>query len=178
MSEVSKNAQGFIGYEYKDVTVKRSLEPLYADNYPNFGWQFENGGTSVSNLGSVIMKFKRDRKIRNKAELTKLQRQFEAAVDEIGNLEKSKFTAASIWAYTIGIIGCAFLAGSVFAITAATPNIPLCIMLGIPGLVGWACPYLLYRKVSSSRTSQVSPLIEQKYDEIYDICEKASVLNN
>ena len=31
----------FIGYEYQDVTVKRSMASMYADSYQNFGWELD-----------------------------------------------------------------------------------------------------------------------------------------
>jgi hypothetical protein len=55
-------------------------------------------------------------------------------------------------------------------------NIALCIILAIPAFAGWIAPYLLFRKISSRKSGEVTPLIDKKYDEIYDICEKASSL--
>jgi hypothetical protein len=178
MGEITKNGQGFVGYEYRDVSVRRDMEQVYADGYPNFGWTLEAIGAPLAGISTVTMKFKRDRKIRNKAELSRLQRQFEAAMSEIATLESSKATGAMALAFTVGIVGSAFLAGSTFAITAPAPNIPLCIILAIPGLTGWVLPYFLYRKTAARKTAQVAPLIDQKYDEICEICEKANGLLN
>lgn len=114
------------------------------------------------------------RKILNKPELTRLQRQFEACTEEIVSLERSKVTNAAAIAYVVGIVGCAFMAGSVFAVTAE--NIPLCVILGFLGFSGWAAPYLIFRKISGKRTEMVEPLIEKKYDELYSVCEKANAL--
>ena len=83
---------------------------------------------------------KRDRKIINKMELTRLQRNFEAYVEEIRHLEKEKTSLPSIVAITTGIIGTAFIAGSTFAVTANPPHIVLCILLAIPGFLGWILP--------------------------------------
>lgn len=163
----------FIGYEYQEVMVKRSMISVYADGYENFGWEMEGteerpGKTAVD---TIVMKFKRDRKIRNKAELTRLQRNFDACISEILSLEASKQTKASIVAYTVAIIGTAFMAGSVFFVTA--DKILPCVILAIPAFIGWILPYFLYRKVEEKKTDQVTPLIEQKYDELYTVCEKA-----
>lgn len=105
------NTASFIGYEYKSLTVNRRMESVYADGYQNFGWKLEDVSAPLTAGGALSMKFKRDRKIRNKAELTRLQRQFEACADEIVELERSKTVAASITAYIIGLIGTAFMAG-------------------------------------------------------------------
>jgi hypothetical protein len=69
MTDITINGKNFVGYEYKEVSTSRGLEGVYADGYPNFGWELEGG-----NYGRL--KFKRDRKIRNKAELSRLQREF------------------------------------------------------------------------------------------------------
>lgn len=179
MSENPKNENNFIGYEYKEVTVKRNMESVYADGYNNFGWTLEDTsvpiqGEITQTFGSVTMKFKRDRKIRNKAELTRLQRQFDACVAEIETLERSKTSAASIVAFTIGIIGAAFMAGSVFAINAS--KIVFSVILAVPALICWILPYFCYLNIRRKKTENVTPLIDQKYDEIYEVCEKANGL--
>jgi hypothetical protein len=174
MSEITKNSENFVVYEYKDLSVSRDMESLYADSYPSFGWILE--GTSAPLLGITYrgLKFKRDRKIRNKAELTRLQRQFESNVKEIENLESSKTTGASIVAFTIGIIGTACMAGSVFAFLGGL--IALMIVLAVPAIVGWVLPYFCYTKVLKKRIETVTPLIDQQYDAIYEVCEKANGL--
>lgn len=174
MSEFTKNADGFVGYEYKDVTVKRAMESVVADGYENFGWKLEGTSVPIQSIGSVTMKFKRDRKIRNKAELSRLQRQFDAAVAEIDRLEVSKVVGASAAAYGVGIVGAAFMAGSVFAVTGGA--VPLSIVLAVPAFVGWILPYFLYNNLRRKKTDQVAPLIDQKHDEIYELCEKANGL--
>lgn len=167
----------FVGYEYCDMTVKRSMASLCADGYENFGWELEGTDETAENLAAldkVILKFKRDRKLRNKAELTRLQRNFDACVNEIQTLEAQKYIKASAVAFVIGIIGTACMAGSVFCFTAgnAIPGI----ILAIPALGGFVLPYFLYRSIVQKKTAQITPLIEQKYDEIYTVCEKANAL--
>lgn len=168
--------KNFIGYEYKDVSVKKEMESVYADGYENFGWSLESTSAPAAGIGTVNMKFKRDRKISNKAELTRLQRQFDGTVEAINNLESSRTVKASIAAYSIGIIGSAFMAGSVFAVTHQPPMIGLCIILAIPGFIGWILPYFSYRAISRNKSVQVAPVIDQKYDEIYQVCKKANGL--
>lgn len=167
---------GFTGYEYRDITVQKAMQSVYADSFGSFGWIADGIGEAVGKVDSVVMKFKRDRKIRNKSELTRLQRQFEACTAEIVSLEKSKVTKAAGVAYAVGVIGCAFMAGSVFAVTAE--NIPLCVILAVPEFLGWIAPYLIFRGISRKRTEVVNPLIDQKYDELYSVCEKANTLLN
>ncbi len=166
--------KAFVGYEYQEIAVKSGMSSVYADGYENFGWKLEDSYSSLGKPDSVTMKFKRDRKIRNKAELTRLQRQFDAVVSDIVSLESSKRIKASIVAYIVGIVGTAFMAGSVFSITSGM-LVP-CIILAIPAFIGWLLPYFLYRFIEKKKTVAVTPLIDSKYDELYTVCEKANGL--
>ena len=46
----------------------------------------------------------------------------------------------------------------------------------IPGFIGWILPIFIYRNMVSAKKRKLDPLIEQKYEEIYDICEKGNHL--
>lgn len=174
MQSIRKGTQ-FIGYEYTDVTIDRGMQQMCIDGYENFGWALD--GTDWPDTPSphtVKLKFKRDRKLRNRAELTRLQRQFDACVSEVQTLEKSKTTGASVVAYTVGLVGSVFMGGAVFAFLASM--IPLMIGLAIPAFAGWAAAYLCYKSIRKNRSEKTEPMIEHKRDEIYDVCEKASML--
>jgi hypothetical protein len=174
MSEIIKNGGGFVAYEYKEILVRPDVKSLYEDCYPSFGWILEGNSSLIPGISSVSLKFKRSRKIRNKAELTRLQRQFESSVKEIENWENSKAVKAQIIAFTIGIIGVAFIAGSVFA--SLRSLIPLMVILAIPGFAGWVLSYFCYTRILKKRIDTVTPLIEQQYDAIAETCEKANSL--
>ncbi|MFL0196310.1 hypothetical protein ACJDU8_12200 [Clostridium sp. WILCCON 0269] len=164
----------FIGYEYKEVAVNRDMESLWADCYGSFGWILEGKSSPLPGKNTVNLKFKRDRKIRNKMELTRLQRQFEGSVKQIENLENSKYTAALIFAIGVGILGTAFMALAVFSYLKG--RIFLHIVFAIPAFLGWILPYFGYRKIVSKKADKINPIIEEVYDKIYDTCEKASRL--
>ncbi len=168
--------KNFVGYEYKEITAPTDRISLYLDCYENFGWQADENMPAVSGMRHTTLRMKRDRKIVNKMELTRLQKHFEACAKEIETLEKSKTSVASIWALIVGIIGTAFMAGSTFAVTHEPPMILLCILLAVPGLIGWALPYFLHRRIAVKQTKKIQPMIEAKQDEIYAICEKGHSL--
>lgn len=182
MEDTGRQRKNFVGYEYKEIIAESSRISFLLDGYECFGWELdekrtekkENQNSSYSK--KEVFHLRRNRKIINKMELTRLQRNFEACVKEIETLEKSKTSVATIYALVVGIIGTAFMAGSVFAVTAQPPYIILSIILAIPAFVGWIIPYFLYRRVTRKQTEKLEPLIEQKYDEIYDICEKGNKL--
>lgn len=178
---LEKEKKNYVGYEYKEITADSSMVSLLLDGYENFGWKVNDsllddsmGGKPGG--GKTVIRLKRDRKILNKAELTRLQRNFEACVLEIQTLEQRKTSAATAYAIILGVIGAAFMAGSTFAVTAQPPHYILCILLAIPGFLGWIFPYFLYKKVVGKQTEKITPLIEAKYDEIYEICEKGNKL--
>lgn len=179
-----KKQKNYVGYEYKEIAADNCLVSLLLDGYENFGWEVKEclpeggiGGKAGGGQKTVI-RLRRDRKIINKMELTRLQRNFEACVTEIRTLEKSRTSAATAYAIIFGVIGTAFMAGSVFAVTAQPPLIVLSIILAVPGFAGWILPYFLYRKIQEKQTEKITPLIEAKYDEIYEICEKGNKLLN
>jgi hypothetical protein len=175
-NEITRGGRGYTGYDYKTVTTNDERASMLIDAYECFGWFPDDTMPQGAPGGAVTLKLKRDRKILNKAELTRLQQHFESCLDEIDTLDNSKTSKATMYSIAIGLIGTAFLAGSVFAVTAEPPLILLCIILGIPGLVGWALPYQLFKLFSKKRSDEVEPLIERKYDEMHEICEKGSAL--
>ena len=178
----------YIGYEYREISVPGEYASLCLDSYPCFGWEADpNRGPDGPGRGparpggpgakdTVTLYFRRVRDIRSKAELTRLQRNFDSCIAELKALEQAKRTQGMIAALTVGILGTAFMAGSTFAAVATPPIIWLTILLAIPGFLGWVLPYFLYRAAVRRKTVQIEPLMEQKYDEINEICEKGSRL--
>ncbi|MBE5956405.1 MAG: hypothetical protein E7253_08125 [Lachnospiraceae bacterium] len=176
----------FLTFDYKEVETEAEQVSFLIDAYGSFGWKLDENllgqdyesqyAKRIVKGGDVKLYFKRDRKIINKAELTRLQRNFEACREEIKELEQSKSSGASACALTVGIIGTAFMAGSVFAVTASPPQILLCILLAVPAFVGWIMPYFLYKKMKADRVKKIVPMIEAKYEEMYVLCEKGSKL--
>ena len=171
-----KREKPFVGYEYKEIIVPGEQASMYMDCYETFGWEIEESLAAMSGRGAVTIRMKRDRKLVNRAELTRLQRHFEACAREIDALERSRTSAATVWALVIGIIGTAFMAGSVFAVTHQPPMYLLCIVLAVPAFLGWIAPYFVYRRVADRRTQKLQPMIEAKQEEIYEICKKGHSL--
>ena len=169
---------GYVAYEYQERTVEQRYASYYEDNYGCFGWQVETQQpprkTEVQ--GRVMLRLKRDRHIPNKTELTRLQRQFEAIMEDVRRLENSAQSQATIAGLGCGLAGTVFMGGSTFAITAAAPIVWLCAVLAVPGFILWGAAYPLYRYVRKRRAREVQPLVEGKLDEMYEVCEKASRL--
>lgn len=183
MNAAESTKKEFVAYEYKEIYTEGSRLSFLLDSYENFGWEADGNvyespeaASNPHHQKKVVLRLKRNRKIVNKMELTRLQRNFEACINEIDALERSKSSGATIYSLFIGLIGTAFMAGSIFAVTAQPPQIVLCIILAIPGFIGWILPYFVYRRVVEKKTEKINVLIEEKYDEIYAICEKGNKL--
>ena len=63
------------------------------------------------------------------------------------------------------------MAGSTFAVVHETPIIWLCILLAIPGFIGWILPWFLYQRIRKKQTENLQPLIEAKQEEILNKLE-------
>ena len=160
----------FESFDYTKVTVAENQMSQYMDGYEHFGWKVDSNVPIEKGIGKVTIHLKRSRAV------LRLQRHFEACMSEIAALENSTESFAMIAALTSGISGCAFVAGSVFAVTAAKPIIWLMILLAIPGFFLWGIAYPLYKNVKKWRAEKVKPLIEAKLDEAEKVCEKGHAL--
>ena len=170
--ETEKN---YVGYDYMDVTVKHGKEQIYTDSYPNFGWELEDNELSATEVNAVVLKFKRGRKIANKTELTRLQRQFEQGMKEVERLERSKAVKASACAYVVGVLGGGCIAGAVlFQVLAGL--LALAIVFGAMGLIICTAAYVAYMVLSKRLAKQTAPVIEKQYEELYAACEEAAQL--
>ena len=78
----------------------------------------------------------------------------------------------------MGGFGLAFLAASTFAVTSEPPYILLSVCLALPAVVLLFLPHIIRNTAVKKRTAKITPLIEDKYDEIYEICKKGRRLMN
>ena len=166
------------GFDYLKVTVEEDFLSQYMDCYEKFGWRMDENVPTEKSLGKATLHMKRSRHIANKVELVRLQQHYEACMEEVRTLEASKSSTPTMVSLTCGLVGCGFMAGSVFAVTAAPPVIWLTVLLAVPGFALWAAAYFCHKPVKSRRTRKVAPLIEAKYDEAYEVCEKAYRLSH
>ena len=72
-ADVQRERQSFISYEYKELNVKEDQASFYLDCYENFGWKQDENFPPQNKGDLVTLKLKRNRKIVNKVELTRLQ---------------------------------------------------------------------------------------------------------
>ena len=93
----------FVSYEYKTVTVKSKDQSKTMDMYEAFGWDITT--VTPATLDGVTLSLKRDRKLKHKQELTKLERQAEDLTATINGLERSKTLGGNIFSAAV----CAWL---------------------------------------------------------------------
>ena len=107
MLEMNRNAQAYVAYEYKEATVDLKRDSEYLDGYESFGWELDEAYEAHASYAGmpvreslISLHLRRDRRIVNRMELTRLQRQFEACMKEIHTLEGLKdihATICSLW---------------------------------------------------------------------------------
>lgn len=178
----------FIAYDYLSLNVPIEHEQLYIDCYQNFGWVLISNVTRIdkndyyinnynyNEIEFVNIKFKRDRKIKNKLKLYNLQTEMEKALKKIIKLEKQPELLAIMYSLIIGIIGTIFL--TLFILSIISKN-NLYILNTINIIIGIIClilPYFVYNKVKIKTKEKNQLLIEEQYNIVYDNCEKANDL--
>jgi len=182
------NKNGFIAYEYKNITVKRDSVSIYTDCLSSFGWNlidehdFHNypvtadiQRTNTSDgLEMVSLRFKRNRNISKKIELNKLEHTCEEALSAITKLEKKNNAYSMGIALGSGILGTVFIAIAVYNFISANPVAG--VLLAIIGGIGWAVGFFAYLKVSKNKSTQTEPMIQEQLNIAYGACEQAHAL--
>lgn len=148
----------------------------YIIAYECFGWKEDERQPRKKQGEKVILSFVRDKNILNKTELTRLQRQFEDCMEQIQAMQRRADSIPLAASLTAGLLGTAFIAGSVFAVTASTPIIWLTVLLAIPGFILWGAAYPICRTEQKRQREKLLPLIDAKYDEAAQTAQKAKNL--
>lgn len=170
----------YTGYEHMELTTESKHISFLLECYAAFGWELDayaaqyrgqhSRHTGAPEHNKIVLPLKRDRKILNKTELTRLQRNFEACMQELRRLEKRKTSKAITLALIVGFVGGIFAVGAILAAIANPPHMIWSVLFAIPALIGCAVPYPLYRRICAEETARVTALMDQKYEEIHAIC--------
>ena len=196
------NKENFVVYEYKNITVKRNSAGMYIDCMENFGWSpAENDGYDVHalltnlnpvNLGKNIsnaaqsfgetadpsetmtLKFKRDRRIENKQQLEKLERECEDALSAINKSERKNAAQTMGISLGTGIIGTLFIGLAVYNFIFS--NTVLGVLFAAVGAVGWAIGFFSNMKIGKKKSAQTEPYVQDQLNIVYSACEKAHAL--
>lgn len=174
--EQRDRTRDYIGWEYKEVRAAHADIAMNLDCYESFGWEPDESLSVFGESGESVLWLRRDRKLVNRQELTRLQRNYEDCREQIKRLRQSVRSQGLAVSLAVGLAGCPFAAGSILAATAEPQNMALCAVLAVPALLCWLLPVFLFRVVCDYRRRKVAPLIEEKYDEIDALCAKGNRL--
>ncbi|MFR1982755.1 MAG: hypothetical protein ACLS4Z_02755 [Christensenellaceae bacterium] len=114
--------KNFISYEYSTKTVKAKDQTKAIDMYEAFGWEVTS--TAPTLVDGVTLSLKRDRKLKHKQELTRLERQAENVFETINGLHRAKTMGASIFAYVFGSIAALVFGGGMCLTMLMEGSIP------------------------------------------------------
>lgn len=167
----------FVSYEYRTKTVKAKDQTRAMDMYEAFGWEIT--ATSPSAVDGVTLSLKRDRKLKHKQELTKLERQAEVVFTTINGLHREKTLGASIFCYIFGIVAALVFGGGLclaMLIENSTPALVGGIALGILGVALCGINCIVYKKIAAKKTEQLLPIIDDNEEKLANILEKGNDL--
>jgi hypothetical protein len=172
-----------IVFDYKTIRVARDLETVANDAYIALGYEPTGAGISDGAIFNVNLSFKRDRKIKNKSELLKLQDKIDITIANIETLRKAKDRAGDTVGLTTGIVGALTLGGGMSIIMTTNENllnnIPLLaggIAVGVVGIGICGFAWSLRNKIHKLKSTKIAAIIESEYDKLADLTEAAHKL--
>ena len=170
---VNENA---ITYDYKTIKVKREYETIVCDAYENLGWELTNTSASENSLFYINLSFKRNRKIENKMELTKLQEKVDNILANIENLQTKKKNAGVVEGISTGVVGALIFGGGMSMSMLNTASVGLLvggIAVGIVGITVGLLGWLVLKKINKKKNTKIQPILESEFDKLADVCEQA-----
>lgn len=162
-------------FEYARTTVRNELAQVAVDSYESLGYELT--GQRISDATKqTTLSFRRNRKVRGKAQLAKIQRSMDDIISTLDGLEKVKTRKASQQAIVIGVIS-ALILGVGMCCTMVWTNLMVPgIVIGVIGIIGCLFAYLRYRKICAQETARINPEIESAYDRLATHCEEAQTI--
>ena len=167
----------FVSYEYRTKTVKAKDRTRAIDMYEAFGWEVTE--VTPTYVDGMTLSLKRDRKLKHKQELLKLERQAEDTFSDINRLHRSKTLSASIFAYIFGVFATLVFGGGMCLSMLIENSIPALVggtVLGITGFALCGVNYLIYKKMAERKIKQILPVIDETEEKLANILEKGDEL--
>ena len=182
-----KAMNNFIAYEYKEVSVKRASINLYVDCFANFGWKLiehyksrapgqsqsavDTGVSHELDSDMIVLKLKRNSRLNNKREINRLENKCEAALADIRRLEDRKSAYTMGTALGAGIVGAGIMAIAIWNLVMG--NTLAGFLIGVVGFGVCGVGFWLNHRMGQKMKQQLEPEIQQRYDDIHNICEEA-----
>lgn len=160
-------------YEYTNLTVPRTLSGPAADSYTCLGWEFT--GSREGRVGdSVVLSFRRRRKLASRAQFMKMQHRVDDLLSTINRLEAGKTSPAVRVGLAVGIPGLlVFGAGLAICSSATGALLAVGVVVGVAGMAVCAVAALLSRRRLVRQTQENDALIAKAYDDLAVACEEA-----
>lgn len=165
--------KNFAVYDYMCRSVKAHKQTEAVDLYEAFGW--EATGTA-SSLGGVTLSFRRDRKIKHKTELNRLERKAENLKASIEKITASMSFGAMIFAYIFGCLAALVFGGGMCLCMLNPGSIPAMvggILLGLAGIALMSATYPIYKKLVAARTERLMPERDAAEEKLAVVCGQA-----
>ena len=166
-------------YDYKTIRIRRQLEAMVSDAYEALGWEIVGSSVSEGGIYHVNLSFKRNRAIANKTALLKLQEKVDATIVSVEVLLDTRKYAGLTSGITTGVIGTLAFGGGMSMIMELGVDpvhtgwlfggMALSVVGAAVCFLGW----LVGIKVKNAKRNKISPLLEQEYNKLADICDEA-----
>lgn len=168
--------KNFMTYEYLSKLVKKENQASTIDIYISLGFEV----TKVDYVkNKVLINLRRDRKIKHKTELNRLEKRITNELVTVDNLKNVRTKKARMISIIIGIIGSLILGGGMsLVMKVETLNVLFIIgiIVGSIGIIICSINYLIYLKIKNRKHEEIEQKIEESYTKIANICEQAHLL--
>lgn len=163
-----------ITYDYLTIDTQGKNAYEVIDGYHALGWEVIKRESSF--LSSTV-DLRRNRKVKNKEQLNRLQVKLDDCLNSVKVMEKTKTQTATVAALILGIIGTLIFGGGMsMFMTWQNPEVWVYIVggaLAAVGVVPCALAYFVFSKIRAKKTLAVNAQIEQKRDEMAQLCADA-----
>ncbi len=174
-SEIGETRE-FCSCDYMTVEVERQDAAERMDSYEALGWQLIDSRDTGFSMGHVSLNFKRDRKIRNKTQLVRLQNKLDDAFESMRLLETQKGKSSSAFGISFGTVSTLIFGGGMCLCLLNPASLPLMIAgcaIGALGIALCGANFPICKKLRRSAEGKLNPLIAKKREEAASICEEA-----
>lgn len=169
--------KNFVSFDYKTISTTTEHQTRIVDLYESFGWELT--GSTPAAFGRMVLSLKRDRKIRHKQELNRLERQAENGLQTLDRLSRAKTGSARVFAYVFGVLSALVLGGGMCLVLLNENSIPALvggIALGLVGLALCCANYVIYQKLAEKSAKKILPLVEDEEEKLANLLERGNDL--